>query len=119
MSRVTIAGVPLEVVSTKPTHIKAVDSDGREYSLRKRSITVTTYAALCDDRPYTARRTSSSPFTKRREITDASGRLVGVTEANMAGEIELTTDTDLDLDLGFIAWALIHVDSPRNNLRLA
>lgn len=132
---ITIAGVSMVVKSTKATHVRASTIDGRTYSLRKRSITVSKYVADCDGRIYTARRRGSSPLHKRREIMDADGRLVGTTEATPDGNIELTVidnsatnsatdsaaagDRELDVDLGFIAWALSFVDAPINNLRLS
>ncbi|GAA0215008.1 hypothetical protein [Corynebacterium riegelii] len=131
---ITIAGVSMVVKSTKATHVRASTIDGRTYSLRKRSITVSKYVADCDGRIYTARRRGSSPLHKRREITDADGRLVGTTESTPEGNIELTVidnsdnsatgsaaagDRELDVDLGFIAWALSFVDAPINNLRLS
>lgn len=132
---ITIAGVSMVVKSTKATHVRATTIDGHPYSLRKRSITVNKYVADCNGRTYTVRRRGSSPLHKRREITDADGRLVGTTEATPDGNIELTVidnsatgsatdsaaagDRELDVDLGFIAWALSFVDAPINNLRLS
>ncbi|OFT85118.1 hypothetical protein [Corynebacterium sp. HMSC29G08] len=132
---ITIAGVSMVVKSTKATHVRASTIDGRTYTLRKRSITVSKYVADCDGRIYTARRRGSSPLHKRREIMDADGRLVGTTESTPDGNIELTVidnsatnsatgsaaagDRELDVDLGFIAWALSFVDAPINNLRLS
>ncbi|WP_276906915.1 hypothetical protein [Corynebacterium riegelii] len=121
---ITIAGVSMVVKSTKATHVRASTIDGRTYSLRKRSITVSKYVADCNGRTYTVRRRGSSPLHKRREITDADGRLVGTTESTPEGNIELTViDTpanrQLDVDLGFIAWALSFIDAPITNLRLS
>ena len=141
---VTIAGVSMVVKSTKATHVRATTIDGHPYSLRKRSITVSKYVADCDGRTYTVRRRGSSPLHKRREITDADGRLVGTTEATPDGNIELTVmdnsaaisgadrassadrasaadpaNRQLDVDLGFIAWALSFIDAPITNLRLS
>lgn len=128
---ITIAGVSMVVKSTKATHVRASTIDGRTYSLRKRSITVSKYVADCDGRIYTARRRGSSPLHKRREIMDADGRLVGTTESTPDGNIELTVidnsatasaaagGRELDVDLGFIAWALSFIDAPINNLRLS
>ena len=121
---ITIAGVSMVVKSTKATHVRATTIDGHPYSLRKRSITVSKYVADCDGRTYTVRRRGSSPLHKRREITDADGRLVGTTESTPEGNIELTViDTpanrQLDVDLGFIAWALSFIDAPITNLRLS
>ena len=121
---ITIVGVSMVVKSTKATHVRATTIDGHPYSLRKRSITVSKYVADCDGRTYTVRRRGSSPLHKRREITDADGRLVGTTESTPEGNIELTViDTpanrQLDVDLGFIAWALSFIDAPITNLRLS
>lgn len=121
---ITIAGVSMVVKSTKATHVRATTIDGHPYTLRKRSITVSKYVADCDGRTYTVRRRGSSPLHKRREITDADGRLVGTTESTPEGNIELTViDTpanrQLDVDLGFIAWALSFIDAPITNLRLS
>ena len=128
---ITIAGVSMVVKSTKATHVRASTIDGRTYSLRKRSITVSKYVADCDGRIYTARRRGSSPLHKRREIMDEDGRLVGTTESTPDGNIELTVidnsatasaaagGRELDVDLGFIAWALSFIDAPINNLRLS
>lgn len=141
---ITIAGVSMVVKSTKATHVRATTIDGHPYTLRKRSITVSKYVADCDGRTYTVRRRGSSPLHKRREIMDADGRLVGTTESTPEGNIELTViDTpaaisgadrassadrasaadpanrQLDVDLGFIAWALSFIDAPITNLRLS
>ena len=123
---ITIAGVSMVVKSTKATHVRATTIDGHPYTLRKRSITVSKYVADCDGRTYTVRRRGSSPLHKRREITDADGRLVGTTESTPEGNIELTVidtpagaDRQLDVDLGFIAWALSFIDAPITNLRLS
>lgn len=104
----------LRVVSDNPVDVRAVGPDGSAYRLSKRGLTVSHYEAVCGGRHYTARRAGGRGLGKRREIRDASGRLVAVTRGLPNGdlEVELPAGEGFTLDVAFVSWALLLVDAP-------
>lgn len=120
MKTILVGGEALSVTSDNPADIRAVAADGRTYRLRKRGLTISRYDADCAGRVYSVRRAGGGLLRKRREVTDASGTLVGIITARLSGEIELesaaTTETQ-QADLEFIARGLLLIDAPANNTR--
>lgn len=113
-SNTLIAGSEtLQFTSTDPTDLRAVDADGREYRLVKRSITVARYEAICAGRRYTARRAGGF-IDRRREIANEAGEPVAVAVGKLNGDLELQpTGAEVPfVDLLFISWALTYVDAP-------
>ena len=104
----------LRVVSDDATDVRAAAADGRSYRLVKRSATVSRYEAICGGTRYLARRTGGRLWEKRREITDARGRVVATTRGLPSGELEVAPagGAEFTVDLAFISWALLLVDAP-------
>lgn len=110
----TVGEEELRVVSDDATDARAVTADGRTFRLAKTGATVTRYVAECDGRRYHARRTGGGLRSKRREITDARGRVVATTRGLPSGELEVAPagGAEFTVDLAFISWALLLVDAP-------
>ena len=126
----TAAGEKFRIVSENPADLRAVGVggaiDGEEFRFVKRSLTVARYEAICDaagpaPRTYTARRTGGSFMEKRRLLIDGAGNPIATTHGLPNGEIRIDQvhPAAVELDLGFIAWALSYVDAPMRNIRLA
>ncbi|MDY5785752.1 hypothetical protein [Corynebacterium sp.] len=107
----------LRLVSEDPTDVRAVAPDGAAYRLHKAGLTVARYLADCDGRAYSARRTGG----KRREITDAAGRVIARTRGRADGSLDITVSAVSEgvepVDLAFITWGLTYVDTPTRRTR--
>ncbi|STC68557.1 hypothetical protein [Corynebacterium pilosum] len=99
-----------------PRHftVRATADDGTLYTITQQSFTVSQLAARCDDRPYSLNRVNW--WSKEREILNAAGHVAARVKPLISGKVEVVDGPAIDevptLDLVFLTWGLVLVDSP-------
>ncbi|WP_257160507.1 hypothetical protein [Corynebacterium cystitidis] len=99
-----------------PRHftVRATADDGTLYTITQQGFTVGQLAGRCDDRPYSLNRVRW--WSKEREILDAAGAVVARAQPLISGMVEVIDEPAIDdvptLDLVFLTWGLVLVDSP-------
>lgn len=94
--------------------VRATSDDGKLYRMVQQGFTVSHLQAHCDGRTYTLDRTNW--WSKQREIVNSANHTVATVRPLISGKVEVMDGPAIDespsLDLIFMTWGLVLVDSP-------